>query len=134
MTHEESVILGLQELIQAEYNTILSKSNKKHNDGIIVEEITGCNIESEKGLRPFISIHKLEEENKTKDRIIDTISYRLELTMHEKESIHDSWRTRARYVEAVQDLVSANMVNEGVWEYASVKGCKNNVIEVEIIV
>jgi hypothetical protein len=134
MTQEESVIFGLQELIQAEYNTILSKSNKKHNDGIIIEEITGCNIESDKGLRPFISIHKLEEENKTKDRIIDTISYRVNLTIHEKESIHDSWRTRARYVEAVQELVRTNMVNEGVWEYASVRGCKNNVIEVEIIV
>ena len=134
MTQEERVILGLQELIQAEYNTILSKNNKKHNDGIIIEEITGCNIESEKGLRPFISIHKLEEENKTKDRIIDTISYRVNLVLHEKESIHDSWRIRARYVEALQELVRTNMVNEGVWEYAGFKGCKDNVIEIEIIV
>jgi hypothetical protein len=134
MTQEERVIIGLHELIQTEYNSILSKSNKKYNDGIIVEEITGCNIESEKGLRPFISIHKLEEENKTKDRIIDTTSYRVNLTIHEKESIHDSWRIRARYVEAVQELVNTNMVNEGVWEFASVKGCKNNVIEIEIIV
>ncbi len=134
MTQEERIILGLQELIQAEYNTILSKNNKKHNDSIIVEEITGCRVEDEKGLRPFISIHKVDETNKTKDRIIDTISYRIQIILHEKESIHDSWRTRARYVEAVQDLVRNNMVNDGVWEYASVKGCKNNVIEVEIIV
>lgn len=134
MTQEERIILGLQELIQADYNTLLCKRNKKHNDGIIVEEITGCNIESEKGLRPFISIHELEEENKTKDRIIDTTSYRLNLVLHEKESIHDSWRIRARYMEALQELVRTNMVNEGVWEFASVKGFKNNVIEVEIIV
>ncbi len=134
MTQEESVIFGLQELIQADYNVVLSKNNKKHNDGIIIEEITGCNIESDKGLRPFISIHKVDETNKTKDRIIDTTSYRLNLVIHEKESIYDSWRIRARYMEAVQELVRTNMVNEGVWEFASVKGCKNNVIEVEVIV
>jgi len=134
MTQEESVIFGLQELIQAEYNTILSKSNKKHNDGIIVEEITGCRVEDEKGLVPYISIHTIDAANRTKDRIIDTTTYRINLAIHEKASIHDSWRIRARYVEAVQELVRTNMVNEGVWEYASVKGCKNNVIEVEIIV
>jgi len=134
MTQEEIVFFGLQELIQADYNVVLSKNNKKHNDGIIVGEISGCRVEDEKGLKPFISIHKLEEENKTKDRIIDTTSYRLNLVLHEKESIHDSWRIRARYVEAVQDLVRNNMVNEGIWEFAGVKGCKNGVIEVEIIV
>lgn len=134
MTQEESVIFGLQELIQTEYNSILSKNNKKHNDGIIVEEITGCRVEDEKGLRPFISFHKVDEVNKTKDRIIDTTTYRINLAIHEKASIHDSWRIRARYVEAVQDLVRTNRVNEGIWEFASVKGCKNNVIEVEIIV
>ena len=134
MTQEESVIFGLQELIQTEYNSILSKSNKKHNDGIIIEEITGCRVESDKGLRPFISVYKIEGENKTKDRIIDTISYRIQIILHEKESIHDSWRTRARYMEAVQELVRTNKVNEGVWEYAGVKGCKNNVIEIEVIV
>ncbi len=134
MTQEERVILGLQELIQTEYNSILSKSNKKYNDGIIVEEITGCRVEDEKGLVPYISIHTIDAANRIKDRIIDTTTYLINLAIHEKESIHDSWRTRARYVEAVQDLVRNNMVNEGVWEFAGVKGCKNNVIEIEVIV
>lgn len=113
MTQEESVLLGLQELLQASFNTILTKNNRKHNDGIIVEGITACYIEDKKGIVPYISFSTIDAVNKTKDRIIDSTVYRVELTFYVKQSFHDTWRIRSRYIEGLQELVSDTMVNEG---------------------
>ncbi len=101
----EPVYKELEELFIHKLPDYIEKSNKEHNDGIILKRFENQTLEEECIKLPCFKFTIEESEFSEKDRIIEnsvfTVSFEIKLPQFYKNQIIVMWR----YIEAIQKML-----------------------------
>lgn len=102
----EPVYKELEELFIHKLPDYIEKSNKEHNDGIILKRFENQTLEEECIKLPCFKFTIEESEFSEKDRIIEnsvfTVSFEIKLSQFYKNQIIVMWR----YIEAIKNMLT----------------------------
>ncbi len=118
MTKFETVRNTLKELIETELPNILQEENKQHNDGLLMETLSGVSYGEVLQL-PYVKIGIKSAEHTEKDRIVKNTVYEVELEIVLQKS-KDEDILIARYGEAFEVFAEKFATHDGGWELMDV--------------
>ena len=127
MTKKEYVLKTLKNLIEKELPQVLIEENKRHNDGIVLENITGVVFDAKCLPVPYVRLTVKNAEHTEKDRILRIVKYAVDFEFVLVNSI-DTLLILERYIEAFERVVS-NRTN---WYYCDILGTIENRLRLQI--
>ncbi len=131
MTKFEMVRNTLKELIERELPSIIIEENKRHNDGLLMENFSGVSFGEVLPL-PYVKIGIKSGEYTEKDRIVRNTVYEVELEVVLQKSKDDDILL-ARYWEAFEVFLCKYMFYDIAWDYCELCCLTNNRITLQFI-
>lgn len=130
MKHFEAVYKELENLFIEKLPDYIERTNKEHNDGIILKPFENTKLEENCINIPSFKFSFEQAEYGEKDRIIENTVYEVSFEIKLQEYIENRTILLSRYIEAINMMIEDNRL----WQDCRITNIKKNTIFIRITV
>lgn len=130
MKYFEAVYKELENLYIEKLPDYIEKTNKEHNDGIILKSFENTKLEENCINLPSFKFSFEQAEYEEKDRIIENTVYEVSFEIRLQENTENKTILLSRYIEAINLMIEDNQL----WQDCRITNVKKNTIFIRITV
>ena len=130
MKHFEAVYKELENLFIEKLPDYIERTNKEHNDGIILKPFENTKLEENCINLPSFKFSFEQAEYGEKDRIIENTVYEVSFEIKLQDHIENRTILLSRYIEAINVMIEDNPL----WQDCRITNIKKNTIFIRITV
>ena len=130
MKYFEAVYKELENLFIEKLPDYIEKTNKEHNDGIILKSFENTKLEENCINLPSFKFTFEQAEYGEKDRIIENTVYAISFEIKLQENTENKTILLSRYVEAINLMIEDNLL----WQDCRITNIKKNTAFIRITV
>ena len=130
MKHFEAVYKELETLFIEKFPDYIERTNKEHNDGIILKPFENTKLEENCINLPSFKFSFEQAEYGEKDRIIENTVYEVSFEIKLHDHIENRTILLSRYIEAINVMIEDNPL----WQDCRITNIKKNTIFIRITV
>ena len=130
MKYFEAVYKELENLFIEKLPDYIERTNKEHNDGIILKPFENTKLEENCINLPSFKFSFEKAEYGEKDRIIENTVYEVNFEIKLQDHIDNRTILLSRYIEAINLMIEDNLL----WQNCRITNIKKNIMFIRITV